>query len=180
MPCVRGNRLSTEERTRLLKEAREAREAVYASPEYKYWTALVAKVYDEPNGFAKLPHPERLYYLVNVFSGEVHNGGFDQFFTNSSGAHYADTVAALEEVGARQSLSLLLEAKAILFASNDVPVDRTARCEMMPTWEEAHPDYDTAHEALNSVDKRFYADPDNLGQTLENLAHTNGLYASDL
>lgn len=179
MPCVRGNQLSIEARTRLLKEARQAREAVYASAEYRYWTALVGRVYGEPNGFVKLPSAERLYYLVNVLSGEVHNGGLDQFFTNSSGEHYAETVAALEEVGARQSLSLLLRAKAILFSDHVVPVDRTTRCEMMPTWDEERPGYDAAHEALNTLDKHFYADPDNLGQILENLAKTHGLYLSD-
>ena len=75
MPSVRGNQLSIEARTRLHEEERQAREAVYASAEYRYWTALVDRVHGEPNGFVKLPSAERLYYLVNVLSGELHNGG---------------------------------------------------------------------------------------------------------
>lgn len=179
VPCIRGNQLSIEARVRRHKEEREAREAVYAPAEFKYRTALIKRVYAEADGLARLPHPERIYYLVNVFSGEVRYDGFDQFFTNSRGEHYAETIAALKEVGAHHSLSLLRQAKTILFASREAPRNRAARFAMMATWEESHPDYGSAHEALHALDKQFYADPDNIGDTLERLAKANGLYLSD-
>ena len=179
VPCVRGNQLSIAERTKRQKAASDARKAHYDSAEYKYWTALVAKVYAEPNGYTNLPAAERLYYLINVLCGEVHNGGFDQFFSNSSGNRFSDTTVALEEVGAQHSLELLMQAKTILFGGKDVPGDRVVRCEMMPTWEESHPEYSAAHEALTILDKRFYADPDNLGQILDDWAKRHGLYQSD-
>lgn len=179
VPCVRGNLLSIEERKRHSQEARRTREAFYAAPEYKYWQTLVGKVYGKESAFNDLSPAERLYYLVNVFGGELHNGGFDQFFTNTSGARYRETVAALEEVGAQKSLALLLQAKTILFSNGEVPVDRAVRCSLMPTWDESHPDHDAAHEALDALDKRFYADPDELEQVLDGLAKRHGLYETD-
>ena len=75
VPCVRGNQLSIAERTKRQKAASDARKAHYDSAEYKYWTALVAKVYAEPNGYTNLPAAERLYYLINVLCGEVNRPG---------------------------------------------------------------------------------------------------------
>ena len=176
MPCVRGNQLSIEQRKAQHRQAREAERARLASPEHKYWHTLVDRVYKQPGGFEVLPHGDQLYFLINVLSGEVHNGGFEQFFSNSSGNRYDETVAALTEVGAQASRALLLEAKSAIFAFADVPVDRVARCELMPTASEAHPEYDAVNAALDDLDSRFYADPDKLGEVLDRIATMYNLY----
>jgi len=176
MPCVRGNQLSIEQRKEQHRQAREAERARLASPEHKYWHTLVDRVYKQPGGFEALAHGDQLYFLVNVLVGDVHNGGFEQFFSNSSGNRYCETVAALTEVGAQASLALLLEAKSAIFAFADVPVDRVARYDLMPTASEAHPEYDAVSAALDDLDSRFYADPDKLGEVLDRIATMYNLY----
>lgn len=179
LPCVRGNQLSIEERRAQHQKQREAELARLASPEFHYWRTLIDRVYKTEAGFESLPHGDRLYYLVNVLSGEVFNGGFDQFFSNSSGDRYAETLVALSEVGAQASLDLLQQAKRALFGDRDVPVDRTIRFKLMRTSSEAHPDYKRVNETLDELDREFYKDPDNLGDVLDKVATEHKLYPSN-
>jgi hypothetical protein len=180
MPCVRGNQLSIEERREKHRQQKEDERAFRASPEYQYWQKLVDRVYKTPTGFDSLQHGDRLFYLLNVLSGEVHNGGFDQFFSNSSGDHCAETIAALSEVGANESLRLLLQAKATLFGNADVPANRAARCERMPTMSAAdEDDCQEVNSALDVLDKKFWEDPDNFGGILDRIAIAYGLYLKD-
>ena len=178
MPCVRGNTLSIEQRRAQQQQAREAERAFRESPERRYWLALVKRVYDEAQGLDSLLPSERVYYLAHVLSGEVHNGGFDQFFTNSSGDRYLDTVAALTELGALTSLERLLEAKRVLFDQANVPTDRAQRCALMATFDEDHEAHETTHAKLDELDTRFYKDPDQLGTLLERWAVTHRLFAT--
>ena len=179
LPCVRGNQLSVEERHAQHQKQRDAERARLASPEFRYWRALIDRVYKTEAGFESLPHGDRLYYLVNVLRGEVHNGGFDQFFFNSSGERYAETIAALSEVGADASLDLLQRAKRALFGDEDVPVDTAKRFRLMRTSSEAHPDYKLVNEILDELDSEFYKDPDNLGDVLGKVATEHKLYPGD-
>jgi hypothetical protein len=180
MPCVRGNQLSIEQRNEQRKIEREAGRARLESPEYKYWHALIDRVYKQPSGFEALSHGDQLYYLINVLSGEVHNGGFDQFFSNSSGNRYSETVTALVEVKAQATLALLLKAKSVLFDDVDVPIDRTARYGLMRTSSEENPDFEAVNVALNKLDESFYQDPDNLAELLDRIAAMYNLYKSQL
>lgn len=179
MPCVHGNQLSIEARRAQHDRQREAERARLVSPEYRYWLGLIDRVYKTEAGFDSLSHGDRLYYLVNVLSGEVHNGGFDQFFSNSSGDRCAETIAALSEVGAHASLKLLQQAKHALFADEDVPVDRMIRYKLMRTSSEAHPDFKRASSTLDELDSEFYKDPDSLGDILEQIAAKHKLYTDD-
>lgn len=178
MPCVRGNLLSIEQRNEQRRIVREAERARLESPEYKYWHALIDRVYKQPGGIEALTHGDQLYYLINVLSGEVHNGGFDQFFSNSSGNRYSETVAALSEVEAPATLALLLKAKSVLFSDVDVPIDRTARYGLMRTSSKENPDYEAVNVALNKLDESFYQDLDNLPEILDRIAATYSLYKS--
>lgn len=179
LPCVRGNQLSIEERRAQHQKQQEVERARLASPEYRYWRTLIDRVYKTEAGFESLPHGDRLYYLVNVLGGEVHNGGFDQFFSNSSGDRYAETIAALSEVGAHASLDLLQQAKRTLFGDENVPVDRMIRFNLMRTSSESHPDFKRVNVILDELDSEFYKDPDNLGDVLDKIATEHKLYPGD-
>jgi hypothetical protein len=179
MPCVRGNQLSIEQRKEQHRQARAAERTRLESPEHKYWQALVSRVYNQPTGFEMLSHGDQLYFLINVLSGEVYNGGLEQFFSNSSGSRYHETVDALSELGVEVTLAVLLEAKSIIFGAANVPTDRMARYALMPTASEDHPDYDRVNIALDELDRRFYQDPDNLEAVLGHVASTHNLYKSD-
>jgi hypothetical protein len=179
LPCVRGNQLSIEERRAQHESRKAAERARLASPEYQYWRDLVDRVYRTEGGYASLSHGDRIYYLVNVLSGEVYNGGFDQFFSNSSGDRYTETLSALSEAGASKSLSLLQQAKQALFGQEDVPVDRKIRYRLMRTSSETHPDFELASSRLDELDSLFYKDPDNLVDILDRIAAKYKLFHGD-
>ncbi len=48
--------------------------------------------------------------LVLEFEDEVNNGGFHQFFNNSSGDNTAETIVALEKIGATAMADILKRA----------------------------------------------------------------------
>jgi hypothetical protein len=66
----------------------------------------------ERAGLDALTRPERAVFLAWQFVGEVNNGGLRQFLCNPSGAHAAETPAALDEVGMPHAAALLARALA--------------------------------------------------------------------
>lgn len=97
---------------------------------------------------------ERLIYLMGDLEGEVNNGGFSQYFFNSSGKYADETILILKEIGAKYTSSLLEEAKKIYKSGptndgRDEPeVDLT----------------DSQEEKLNELDNKFYEYKDNLNE----------------
>lgn len=177
VPCVRGNTLTIEQRNEQHRKQRDEERARLESPQYKYWASLVKRVYATSNGFESLSHGDRLYYLVNVLTGEVHNGGFDQFFSNSSGDRYIDTVSTLLELGERTALHLLREAKKVLFGQGHVPTDGVVRFSQMATSSDQHPRYESACRALDELDQRFYASAASIDALLKRIAEQYELYS---
>jgi len=81
-------------------------------------------------GLLSLTECDRIILLVWCFAGQVDNGGFAQFFFNSTGAHARETVEALREMGSRVSASLLEQAIS-LFPDGAVPFDLDERNDVM-------------------------------------------------
>lgn len=173
IPCKGGYRQNIEDGKRFHTERRR----YLASPQALYWSALVNRVYDGGEGFAGLSPAERSYYAVSVLSGEVHNGGFDQYFGNSSGDQYQAARAGLRELEAEDALALLERAAALLFGDGPVPVSQAERQLRMPTWAD-EPDRD-CEAALDALDTRFYALADALGERLLAHARHHALFALD-
>ena len=61
----------------------------------------------------KLPPSDRYIWLVSCFSGQVDNGGIDQFLFNSSGDYVMETLEALAAIGASKSHRALEQACAL-------------------------------------------------------------------
>jgi hypothetical protein len=164
MPCKNGTRKSMD---KAKEDAIKERELDKTCPFRRYWRDLVDRVYDEELGFSSLTEEEKLYYSVCVLIGEVYNGGFVQFFDNSSGAQYRYAELGLIRMQAKASIILLREAKSSLFGSHSVPKDQTERWNIMRKL--------TDEPDLDSLDTEFYKDPDNLDQKTEEFAIENGL-----
>ncbi|MBI4581454.1 MAG: DUF4375 domain-containing protein [Planctomycetes bacterium] len=64
----------------------------------------------EKAGWNGLTPSQRHVLAVRILIDEVKNGGFEQYFVNSSGDHWADAVAGLEAVGATRVHALTQEA----------------------------------------------------------------------
>jgi hypothetical protein len=65
---------------------------------------------EERKGLSAFTTPERHVYAVQGMTREVNNGGFEQFFFNSSGELAFDLVPALEAIGSRENLSIAQRA----------------------------------------------------------------------
>jgi hypothetical protein len=95
-------------------------------------------------GLATVTKIERVVVLVSRANFEIELGGFSAFFYNSAGDYAADTVSALEAVGAVRA-SAALRAAMAKFPGGTPPTER----ELRYGW----------HEALGSLgefDSEFY------------------------
>lgn len=113
---------------------------------------------------------ERQYWAVGCLSGEVYNGGFDQYFHNSSGSTYNDTLKGLEAMGALASLILLQKAKQVIFGFQAVSEDTGVRRSMLTSVGD-----ESQQQRLNELDKQFWADPDRLAELSQDFAVRHNL-----
>jgi hypothetical protein len=164
MACKRGIRESIEQSKAYYIRERELDETC---PFRALWRDLVNRVHKTDDGFGKLSHDEQMYFAVGLLDGEVYNGGFTQYFHNSSGDYYVCAEAGLEALGASNSLRLLRLAKDAIFGSSPVPDSQARR------WGEGQDDETEA--ILSELDDQFYKDPDNLGDKMEAFAKDRGL-----
>jgi hypothetical protein len=93
--------------------------------------------------------------LVGELEAEVNNGGFDQFFFNSAGDEAAETIEALEVIGAHRTAAILRRACAT-FPGAMPPTDRDARQGLL--LDVVSPGGD----AFEAEDEAFYACEDDL------------------
>ncbi|MGD0401109.1 MAG: DMP19 family protein [Syntrophobacteraceae bacterium] len=99
--------------------------------------------------------PERFFRAIWELEAEVNNGGFHQYFSNSSGRLVPDVIDALHAIGAIQMANIV--GRAIEAVGPDVSwSDDTARQARM---DDLSPEI---VEALNDLGQAFYAYPDNL------------------
>jgi hypothetical protein len=165
MACKQGIRKNIEASKVYRQQQRQP------DPFRDHWKALVQRVYGVPDGFYRLSHHEQTYFLGCVLEGEVYNGGIGQFFDNSSGDFYRETLDALVELGAMRCHAILLAAKQALFSQSDPPRGKAERMAAVPE----HPDEPDAPRPawdleLDRLDDEFYTDPDKLGERLRRYA----------
>jgi hypothetical protein len=109
-------------------------------------------------GYDQLAFAERVFGLIWELESEVNNGGFHQYFCNSTGRLAPDVAAALHAVGAARTAALVQQALA---AAGDVPwSDDDARKAAITGLAPA------VREKLNELDQAFYAGSDDLTELL--------------
>lgn len=103
----------------------------------------------------KLSWAEKIFYFNTLLEDEVNNGGFAQFFYNSSGNFSAQLFDSLSAIGACNTAHIFQKA---LFALGEcLPINREER--------EAFLDgafTDAISKTLSECDNAFYGSPDNL------------------
>lgn len=65
------------------------------------------------SGLRFMSEPEKTVCVVWLMDTEIKNGGFDQYFFNSSGDTSVEAVGALERIGATRAASLVRQALAV-------------------------------------------------------------------
>jgi hypothetical protein len=175
MPCKGGYRQRLEDSKR---RAIEEREAERTDPFRKLWLSLVDRVFNSPNGFDSLSEHEKLYFAVGELEGEVYNGGFDQYFFNSSASHYAYAEAGLVALGAIRTLDLLRQAKEVLFSASAVPTDTRMRRQALRDAEALNSP--ERQRKLDLLDKDYCNDPDGLTHRTQDFARNHALIPLDI
>ncbi len=116
---------------------------------------FIGELCDYGDDFSKLTDQQKLFYLNQNLEREINNGGFNQYFCNSSGDNAHETILSLKTIGADKTASIL--QKAIdQFPNKTVPKDREERTEIVEQIEEA------ADEIWNELDQKFYEYEDDL------------------
>lgn len=119
--------------------------ALAESPAGRFWRV----------DYAALSVPERTFRSVWELEAEVNNGGFEQYFSNSSGRLAPQAPAALRAIGAVQMATIVDEAIAALGA--DFPwlddEERQERATDLPP---------ETVEQIEALEQRFFSYPDDL------------------
>ncbi|MBK6722323.1 MAG: DMP19 family protein [Acidobacteria bacterium] len=103
----------------------------------------------------KLSVPQKAFYYNQELEREINNGGFEQYFSNSSGSYAHETVESLNAIGASRTAAILYDANE-QFPGGLVPKSTEKREELMlDLW----PDGNSLWEELET---RFFAYEDNL------------------
>jgi hypothetical protein len=165
MPCKQGTRKQIDA---AIKRREEQLNLV--DPFRELWLSLVNKVHKTEAGYDGLTQSEKLYFSVGLLEGEVYNGGFHQYFFNSSASYYHDALRGLNEIGAVESLTLLKTAKESLFPGRPIPSDTSERREALPWFPSSGETIPGWCTTLDELDKSFCQDPDRLGQRMQKYA----------
>lgn len=104
-----------------------------------------------------LSEAERIFYITQSLEMEVNNGGFSQFFYNSSGSFSNELVSAFTAIGANATAAIC--QKAISAFGREIPVDRDERQDMLDELE-----CEEIDEILEECDDAFYDYEDNLNE----------------
>lgn len=115
---------------------------------------------DEGNQF------EKNVLLVLGFDGQVNNGGFGQFFFNSTGTFAHETANALQIIGATESYDLLKKAIPF-FPKSFIPKDTGERRDLMDEFPEE------TYEGWDKLDSKFYKKNENLDELILNYMRKN-------
>jgi Domain of unknown function (DUF4375) len=107
------------------------------------------------HSLAELSPPEKTFYLNQALEREVNNGGFWQYFRNSSGNLAHETVQSLNDINAFKTSKILASAIEY-FPDKKVPVDRDLRNTVIDDIEA------DAKEQWNKFDQQFFKYEDNL------------------
>ncbi len=107
------------------------------------------------SGFNSLSHPEIVLHHVYWLESEINNGGFEQYFINSSGDYALETPSALDEIGAHEIAKIVNRAIDIFPGGEPSRVreDRMKKIESMD---------ENIRENYSELDSEFLKYPDPL------------------
>jgi hypothetical protein len=163
MPCKNGIRKQMEENARRRKEEED-------DPIRIHWWTLTQRVNKTDNGFNKLEENEKLYYAVQLLDIELYNGGFEQYFFNSSSNYYFYAEKGLIELGAIRSRELLRKAKNIYFPIIKFPVERDKRITAIHKFDENENRAKELGAIVEALGDQYCSDQDNLNKRLKEFA----------
>lgn len=100
----------------------------------------------------KLNEHEKVFFITQILEAEVNNGGFLQFFDNSSGNFANEIVDCFTKIGALKTAKICEKAVAVF--DGFIPTDRDERGDLLESLE--------CDDILDECDDEFYEYEDNL------------------
>jgi Domain of unknown function (DUF4375) len=124
-------------------------------------------IYRRP--YEDLSEVEKVFHSIWELEKEVNNGGFEQFFFNSSGEIAYRIVDDLKAIGATKAADI--SARTIAYVFKDIPLTRDTdeRRKTISSLSEEQRDQ------LSEFDKEFFVYPDNLTNLLYSYSVTHKL-----
>ena len=119
-------------------------------------TGNVCRKCDYGDEIEKLTYAERVFFVSTQLEGEVNNGGFSQFFYNSSGNYSNEVANSLREIGANKTAEIYDRVLHALGCS--IPENRNEREKIL----DALPD--SVWGMLNECDNEFYNSSEKLAE----------------
>jgi len=114
----------------------------------------------------RLNESQKVLLIVENLEREINNGGFNQYYFNSSGNYANETIDALNKIGANKTAEIVEKANSE-FKNGTVPKDRVERQNELELIEEK------AEENWNKCDYEFYEYQDNLTELLIAFVYKN-------
>lgn len=115
---------------------------------YALWNHIIEKCEYGKNMDALTPE-ERIFFITQWLETEVNNGGFSQFFFNSSGNFSAELVDAFTAIGAVKTAAICQQALDAF--GQALPADCEERRKLLDKIET-----DEIDDALSACDDAFY------------------------
>ena len=107
------------------------------------------------NDMTQLNEFERVFFVTQTLEMEVNNGGFSQFFFNSSGDFSNELVNTFTKIGALKTAETCKKALSIF--PDKIPTDRMERQDLLDNM-----DWDKIDIVLAKCDEEFFKYEDNL------------------
>lgn len=117
----------------------------------------LCKKCEDGDQIEELSDAEKIFYMNTVLEVEVNNGGFSQYFFNSSGDFANETLHSLYAIGAVHTANIYTTVLKVV--GGVLPKDRSERQDLL---EELVTDI--VEEQLNECDAAFYEYVDDLGE----------------
>ncbi len=109
--------------------------------------------------FEDLSSSEQVFLAIWDLESEVNNGGFEQYYCNSSGDTAFAVLSALEQIGAQAVAKIVSRANSA-FPSELPPRNRCERQQLIEEFDSR------VQDMLDSLDEEFFGYPDNLTDLL--------------
>ena len=107
----------------------------------------------------RLNESQKILLIIENLEREINNGGFNQFYWNSSGNYANETIDALIKIGANKTAEIVKKANSE-FKNGVVPKDRTKRQNELELIE------NKAEENWSNLDSEFYQYNEDLTELL--------------
>ena len=116
--------------------------------------------------FQKLTKPEQVFLCIWELEAEVNNGGFEQYYQNSSGDNADKIVVALQSIGANLTADIGRQANEV-FGKDGLPANQSERQQRIEKLSEEQ------KEIWTNLDSKFFEYPNNLAELLYDFVMKN-------